>query len=418
MNVLFATLTLYTGGAELFMLRLARKMSQKGNNVSICIIQYNKEFELILKEILGEELNRIKIITLFHPWSKHQPPVWIDRILWRINGVLTHIGYMNFRNKANIRIQKNKLVRFIRKNKISVVSTHLWETDCFFSELPSVKYVISMHGCYERHLYNILQNGSERIFDREYRYDSFIEKSVTIMNKSHGIIYVAEKNLEINSKVHYKGLMRKIYYGYEKPEPVISKVKDDSRFRIGMFARGIESKGWQLLIESFMIVQKELEVDIELNLVYVESEYMKSLRSKYGSIKNIKFLGFIKDPHRIISDWDFVVFPSFYHAESLPNTIIESLACGKAVVATDIGEIKAMLTTDNGMAGQIIQMDENRTRVFVKEIAAAIMNYIHNPELLMLHCNNALRASEKFNMELCAANYEKMFLEATMQEAF
>lgn len=58
-----------------------------------------------------------------------------------------------------------------------------------------------------------------------------------------------------------------------------------------------------------------------------------SLAKNMGVENNIIFAGYIKNPHKIISDAKAFVFPSLY--EGLGNVLLEALACNKAIISTD-----------------------------------------------------------------------------------
>ena len=78
------------------------------------------------------------------------------------------------------------------------------------------------------------------------------------------------------------------------------------------------------------------------------------------------------------------------------------------MISTDIGEVKKMLTTENGMAGQVIKLSEDNGPPDTEEIADAILNYINNPELLSEHSRNAFIAAKIFDIEECASKYEEV----------
>jgi glycosyltransferase involved in cell wall biosynthesis len=101
-------------------------------------------------------------------------------------------------------------------------------------------------------------------------------------------------------------------------------------------------KGVQYLIEAFEAIRKER---VSLKLVIVgtgESErYLRNLA--YGR-KNVVFAGYIgslRAKKLLYENCVAVAAPSLY--EGLPMTILEAMACGKAVVASDVGGIPTLI---------------------------------------------------------------------------
>ena len=64
--------------------------------------------------------------------------------------------------------------------------------------------------------------------------------------------------------------------------------------------------------------------------------------------------GYRKDIESIIAVMDVVVLPST--SEGLPRTLIEALACGKPAVATDVGGVKEILTSD--LQGRVVDVGD------------------------------------------------------------
>jgi len=101
-------------------------------------------------------------------------------------------------------------------------------------------------------------------------------------------------------------------------------------------------KGVQYLIEAFKAIGKERA---NLKLVIVGTgDFERCLRNLAYGVKNVVFTGYV-DSLRVkkllYENCVAVVAPSLY--EGLPMTILEAMACRKAVVASDVGGIPSLI---------------------------------------------------------------------------
>lgn len=66
-------------------------------------------------------------------------------------------------------------------------------------------------------------------------------------------------------------------------------------------------------------------------------------------IKNINYLGLIKEEHKVkelLAAADVLVCPSY--SEGMPTVILEAMACGLAVIATDVGAVNELVSSETG----------------------------------------------------------------------
>ena len=88
--------------------------------------------------------------------------------------------------------------------------------------------------------------------------------------------------------------------------------------------------------------------------------------------------------------------------DNLPNTIMESLACGTPVISTDVGGISDMVTDNYN--GRLIERDN------AKQMADAILQSIEDETLLTRWSANARTSAEvKFSHKKQAESYLKIF---------
>ncbi len=134
----------------------------------------------------------------------------------------------------------------------------------------------------------------------------------------------------------------------ENDKNMISNAKACKILYVGHF---ISLKGVVNLIEALALVKQRTNINIQLSLVgygYLENKY-RDLIEKHDLINDVEFYGAL--PHNkiptVISSHDVVCLPS--HREGMPNIIMEALACGKPVIASDVGGIPEILPKQCGI---------------------------------------------------------------------
>lgn len=158
-------------------------------------------------------------------------------------------------------------------------------------------------------------------------------------------------------------------------------------------------KGVEFLIESFKNISFNNK-NIEL-LIIGDGDLKEQLIRKVNYLEirdKVSFLG--RKPHNELPDWinccDVFCLPSIH--EGCPNVVLESLACGKPVVASNVGGIPELITSDE--YGFLVASGN------CKELTAAIQIALEkkwNPELLRKKVadftweNNAKVLYQEFN---------------------
>lgn len=146
-------------------------------------------------------------------------------------------------------------------------------------------------------------------------------------------------------------------------------------------------------------------MDIRLLLVGNGPVYDDYCRS--GTPAFVSLLGFHHDSVSCYAAADMGLMLTKFKSESFPLTVIESLFAGKPFIATDVGEIRAMLTTDRGRAGEVIELVD--WEVPVDRAAEAIARHASHPESLENARERAAEAALKFRIDRVAAAYVALF---------
>ena len=137
------------------------------------------------------------------------------------------------------------------------------------------------------------------------------------------------------------------------PAPVPPRARpDDGRIRILYLSNLEEAKGWQVLLEAARDLCGEFP---HVEFVFhgrpafglTEDEIRAGIATE-DSAGRIRYLGpvFGEAKWQALADADIFAFPSFH--ESFPLSVLEALAAGLPVVATDVGGISDALTDGEG----------------------------------------------------------------------
>jgi len=166
---------------------------------------------------------------------------------------------------------------------------------------------------------------------------------------------------------------------YQK-EKIKKELNLDNNKKVILFiGRLVEEKGIIELIEAFYKVKKQC-ADVKLLCVgeTLESDrdkktyvLIKSLIQKLELQKDVILTGFRDDIPVILSVADVFVLPS--HREGMPRTIIEAMASGKPVIATDIRGCREEVIHEK--SGLLVKARD------LEGIADAIMRIISDEEL-------------------------------------
>lgn len=116
-------------------------------------------------------------------------------------------------------------------------------------------------------------------------------------------------------------------------------------------------------IEELNKVLKEI---IDLPELHFEFNFIGPIpESKKIYDKKIKYWGIINDAEavkKIISVCDVLVCPSY--SEGMPNVIMEGMASGLAIIATDVGAVSEQVSSKNGWLIDELSVDKLKATIF------------------------------------------------------
>ncbi|HOW42783.1 MAG TPA: glycosyltransferase [Candidatus Omnitrophota bacterium] len=290
-----------------------------------------------------------------------------------------------------------KLIKVLRKEKIGIVHTHNFYSGLYgiiAARLAGIHVVI--HG---EHGTTIL-NKPIRILAMRFL-SRCVDKLFAV---SHDLKEELMKKLNI-SGTKIDVLVNGVDIEHFRAAKEAWNLKNDlgipvSNFIVGSVGRLVPIKNFKLLIG----VKKKLDLaGFNTSCIIIGAGPCRAELENYAKEigTEILFLGERDDISDLLAIFDLFVLTSLN--EGMSNTILEAMACGKPVIATQVG-------------GNLELVEENKTGFLVpsdnlEELFNAIVKLINNKKLLA-HFGRCARdtVEQKFSLQAMVKNYEHAYL--------
>jgi glycosyltransferase involved in cell wall biosynthesis len=389
MKILFTTQALTIGGIEVLALRFSEAFAKAGHDV----ILYDFNPDLQNKGLLSKfdtSAFRLEYINRAKPLK--------DKLQWKLNAALGRTGLMSDFRQRRVEADFGRLIAEERPDVICSLSFHQDYLACRFAAPLGIPVVVSMHGIYE------------------HAAPEWPERARFIHDHAAAIIYAADKNMEwYRNQPYFNPALPafKIYTGTDLASPVPRTVSrqdlgiPEDAFVFIMVARGIREKGWLEAILAFREVH-DMAPGTALLLVG-EGEYLRELKSRYETEAGVIFYGSHPASVELTVLADAGLLPSYFPVETMPNVIIDYLRCGLPVLASDIGEIPAMLSLpDDAVAGKILPRTPEGA-VGVDALAAVMRALVSDPAYYRRLADASKTAARKFDIQDTVKRYMEVF---------
>lgn len=355
-NILICNFAMKMGGGEIFPIHLANALKNMGAAVTFCDCRM-EDYDEKVRNMLAPNVPLIELRTQM-----------------ALKKVVDYYG-------------------------IEVVHSHHGCVDKLVSELlegHKCKQIITLHGMYEAIDKNDLKN-----------------LLIHVTKTCHIFAYIANKNLIPFKEFGYfeKCNFYKIGNGLFPGCPAAVKREKlgipENAFVLCLVSRARFDKGW---LEAVEVVKKSNEnCSRPIHLILVGEgeayEVVKNEKSKY-----VHVVGQQENPRAFFATSDMGFLPSRFAGESFPLTVIESLMCGKPVLASNIGEIPNQITDDNGkMAGMLFDLKDEK--IPIDELANMIVKIAEDPCLYGEMQKYTAEMADKFDVLNIAQEYMKLYCE-------
>ena len=159
-------------------------------------------------------------------------------------------------------------------------------------------------------------------------------------------------------------------------------------------------KDYETLIKAYKIV---IEKGRKEKLYIVgngpDENKIKKMIEDYGIEKNVKLIGFTKNPYVWIKNSLFLVHSSKY--EGLPTVLIEALICGKTIISSNCPTgPKEILKNEE--CGELVEVGN------AEQLSEKLIKFFENLDLIKLYEKNIEIRKEEFNQKNVIKEYEKL----------
>lgn len=270
-----------------------------------------------------------------------------------------------------------KLERLIMRGRYDVVHTHLIYSQIYgrlAAAAAGAKCVISS----EQNVYRLKALAPFRWMER--RLSGLTDRTVACSNgvREHLVRKVGINPLKV--VVVPNAVDTKVFFPIRKQSPLFAKVKSVRRelgigagdVVIGSVGHMSRQKGQKFLVAAIPLVHLRYP---RAKFVFVgKGKLRKSLEEQargLGVEEAVRFAGIRNDVPVVLNCFDVFVLPSLW--EGFGTAIIEALACGVPVVATEVGGIPEII--EHGADGLLVPPGRARP------LAESIIRLLDNPSL-------------------------------------
>jgi glycosyltransferase involved in cell wall biosynthesis len=358
-NVMVSTMGFAPGGAEIFPIRLANEFKRQGVSVLLFSAGMNPREDGVRRML------------------RNDVPLVETSEVDRVKTIIEDFG-------------------------IEVLNTHQWHIQKYPAQLPDVfaglrAHVATLHGMIEH-------GHAFAVTEEELR---AADRSVSTW------IYTADKNLGpfVDSGMEQAQPSRflKMPNGIQTPR-IETVPRDhlgipDDAFVLCCVSRAIPDKGWAETMEAVQCAREISGRDIRLVLVGNGPVYDHYRRIGVPSF--VHLVGFSENSAGHYASADMGIMLTRFRSESFPLTIIDCLFAGKPYISTNVGDIPNMLSSPEGVAGGVIELED--WQIPVKSAAQVIAAFATDQAMYRAAKALVPQIANRYRIEAVASLYVDLF---------
>jgi glycosyltransferase involved in cell wall biosynthesis len=182
--------------------------------------------------------------------------------------------------------------------------------------------------------------------------------------------------------------------------PSSKKLFEKETFIIGSASRLTKQKGLVYLIQAAKLVCMDYpQIRFEIVGEGELRDELEKIVVDLGISDNVLFYGTHQNIYQFLENIDLLVLPSLW--EGLPTIVLESMAAGTPIIATDIPGTNELI--ENHKNGWLVPPQD------AKALADSIVYLFLHPELRNAMVNEAKQHVHKFSIDAIARKYENVY---------
>jgi glycosyltransferase involved in cell wall biosynthesis len=217
--------------------------------------------------------------------------------------------------------------------------------------------------------------------------------------------YVIVNSFQFASEIYKKfGTRAEVIYNPLNKFEILKKCKKKINFKftnkrslkIINIARFTDQKDHITLLKAFKIISSKIEVELLIVGYGVNKKLIKKFITKNNLKKQIKVIGFQKNPYPFIKKADIFVLSSLY--EGLPNVLLEALTLKKFIISSNCPTVPKEIL-DNGKYGFLFKTKDYRN------LSKKIIFYYENKKQLQKKIKDGYKSLIRFDYEKNCSKY-------------
>jgi len=295
----------------------------------------------------------------------------------------------------NLSVRIRKLAAIIDREKPSIIHTNtsvIWE-GAIVAKLKNIPHVWHIHEFLQGHpslkpliplplLYHLVELLSDKVV------------TVSLAVKTELSDYISLESLVT------------IYNGIDIPILTPSEVESvvsENDFTAVIVGQISKCKGHDTLLDAISLVKGKMRSSKFLVIGQGSDMAVSALLSnveRLNILEHVFYLGYRSDAARIIAQADVLILPS--HREAFPTVILEAMALGKPVIATDCGGPSEMVI--DGETGYVIPVNDPLS------LSETILDaYLNRDKLKEMGGKGQRRFKDNFRLEEHVVHFEELY---------
>lgn len=313
--------------------------------------------------------------------------------------------YFPIRKKKSIKSTKEIFIwlKSIKPEAIIVHSSSALIPSLLYGKLNKVKVV------YVEHQANSLKSKNEWMMSQ---IAAFLASNVVVLTNSY--LLELSKKIIMSKKINKIKIIpngideKKFTY---RPEKIIS----DTNVKLGMSSRLVKNKSHEKVFEAMNILQKiapQYHFTFSIAGDGQQIEWLRQLSSQLGLANVIKFEGVLEEADLIEWYTSLDIYVHYSEAETLSTSILQAMAIGIPIVASDVPGINNLLNEDemkdilfdfysvNSFANAILKLiNKHNLTVKYRKLRRSKIESEYSLNLMFQNYNNLLKKIKTDNRE-------------------